>query len=145
MRLAGYDSQTALRQEPRDSLGPFTPNERVLVAVDDKSPLLDEGQPILDAIGEDGAGTREQRSNPGRPIVAGHQREQGKRLASRGLKRAHQLTAGGAASGIDSRADQHHGSNLRWPARGELGNDLTAHRIRDERRACQILCLDPRA
>jgi hypothetical protein len=73
VRLAGYDSQTALRQEPRDSLGPFTPNERVLVAVDDKSPLLDQGQPILDAIGEDGAGSREQRSNPGRPVVAGHQ------------------------------------------------------------------------
>jgi len=74
--LAGYDSQTALRQEPRDSLGPFTPNERVLVAVDDESPLLDQGQSVLDAIGQDGAGSREQRSNPRRPVVAGHQGQQ---------------------------------------------------------------------
>jgi hypothetical protein len=55
--LAGYDSQAALRQQPRDSLGPFTPKERVLVAVDDKSALLDQGEPILDAIGQNGAGS----------------------------------------------------------------------------------------
>ena len=139
MGLAGYDSQAAPRQQPRDSLGPFTTKKRVLVAVHDKSPLLDQRQPILDAIGQNGAGSREQRSNPGRPIVAGHQREQGKRLASRGLKRAHQLTAGGAASGIDSRADQNHGTHERGPACGELGNDLAAHRIGNERRPRQTL------
>jgi hypothetical protein len=55
--LAGYDSQTALRQQPSDSLGPFTTKKRVLVAVHDKSPLLDQRQPILDAIGQNGSGS----------------------------------------------------------------------------------------
>jgi hypothetical protein len=55
--LTGYDSQAAPRQQPRDSLGPFTSNERVLVAVHDKGPLLDQRQPVLDAIGQNGAGS----------------------------------------------------------------------------------------
>ena len=55
--LAGYDSQATPRQQPRDSFGPFTPNERILVAVHDEGPLLDQRQPILDAIGQNGAGS----------------------------------------------------------------------------------------
>jgi hypothetical protein len=55
--LAGHDSQAAPRQQHRNSLGPLSSNERILVAVHDKGPLLDQRQPILDAVGQNGAGS----------------------------------------------------------------------------------------
>lgn len=55
--LARDDSEAAPRQQHRDSLGPLSPNERILVAVHDKGPLLDQREPILDAIGENGPGS----------------------------------------------------------------------------------------
>ena len=57
MGLARDDSEAASRQQHRDSLGPLSPNERILVAVHDKSPLLDQREPILDAIGQNGPGS----------------------------------------------------------------------------------------
>jgi len=57
MGLARDDSEAASRQQHRDSLGPRSPNERILVAVHDKSPLLDQREPILDAIGQNGPGS----------------------------------------------------------------------------------------
>jgi hypothetical protein len=55
--LAGHDSEAASRKQHRDSLGPLSPNERILVAVHDKGPFLDQWQPILNAIGQNGAGS----------------------------------------------------------------------------------------
>jgi hypothetical protein len=55
--LAGHDSEATSRQQHRDSLGPLSPNERILVAVHDKGPLLDQREPILDAIGQNGPGS----------------------------------------------------------------------------------------
>ena len=57
MGLARDDSEVAPRQQHRDLLGPLSPNERILVAVHDKSPLLDQREPILDAIGQNGPGS----------------------------------------------------------------------------------------
>ena len=57
MGLARDDSEVAPRQQHRDLLGPLSPNERILVAVHDKSPLLDQREPILNAIGQNRPGS----------------------------------------------------------------------------------------
>ena len=38
-----------------------------------------------------------------------------------------------APVGVDGRADEHHRSHPLRQMHGELGDDLTAHRVRDER------------
>jgi hypothetical protein len=50
-----------------------------------------------------------------------------------------------APRGIDRRPDEHHRADLLRPADGKLGDDLAAHRVRDEGGADQFVRLDPGA
>jgi hypothetical protein len=50
-----------------------------------------------------------------------------------------------AARGIHGRPDEHHRPDLLGPADGELGQDLAAHRVRDEGRTDQFVRFDPGA
>jgi len=140
-----HGSEAATRQQCGYLLRPVSADERVSVAVDDEGRLFDHRQPVLDAIGQNSAGRREQDSTAGRQIVAGRQREQGKRLTSRRPERAEQLMSCPASRWIDGRADEDDRPRQCGPARGKLRHNLAAHRIGDERRAGQTLCFHPGA
>jgi hypothetical protein len=145
VRLAWDDLEAAAREQRRDSFRPVTPDERVLVAVDDHSRLLDQRQALLDPVRQDRARRRQEHPWPGGEVVARRQRDQRERLAGGIAQRAEQLVAPAAAGGIDGRPDEHHRPDLLGPADGKLRHDLAAHRVRDEGGADQLVRLDPRA
>jgi hypothetical protein len=74
--------------------------------VDDDGGLLDHRQAVLDPVGEDDAGGRQERAQAHRRVVARRERDERQRLASSVSKRAEQLMATGSPSGIDGRSDQ---------------------------------------
>jgi len=145
VRLSRHGQEAAARHEPRCPLGPGPADERIPVPVDDKGRLLDQRQPVLDAIGENRSGRRKENAPARRQIVAGGQRNQRERLAGRGAEGAEELMPSAPAGGIDGRADQDHRPHQHRPVSGELGHDLATHRIRDEGRAHQTFGFDPRA
>jgi hypothetical protein len=86
--------------------------------VDDQGLLLDQRQTLLDAIGQNGTGCREQDSATHRKIVAGNQSDQGEGLASGGPERAKELVARSTPGGIHSGSDEDHRADQRRPAHG---------------------------
>jgi hypothetical protein len=81
VRLSWDDLEPAARQQRCNSLRPLTPDECVLIAVDDDRRLLDRRQALLDPVGEDRPRRRQEHPRPGREVVASRQRDQRERLA----------------------------------------------------------------
>lgn len=85
-----------------------------MLAAHDKRRLRDQRQALLDAVGE---------------------RKQRPRFPPCITQPAEELVARGAALRIDRRTDEHHRPHAPRQAHGEFGEDLTAHRVRQKRRA----------
>src|SRR5206468_493193 len=83
-------------------------------------------------VGERRPGGRQKRTNAENGVVAGGEREQRPRLTRCITQPAEELVARGAPLRIDRRTDEHHRPHAPRQAHGELGDDLTAHRVRHE-------------
>jgi hypothetical protein len=65
------------------------------------------------------------------------------RLAESATESSKQLTRRVATGRVDRRPDEDHRSDQPGPPKGKLGHDLAAHRVRDERRPDEAVCLHP--
>jgi hypothetical protein len=101
--------------------------------VNDDRRLFDRRQALLDPVGEHRAGERAELAEVARPLSA-RERDQQRRLARRVSQRAEDLVAGAAPARVDRGAHQHHGADPPRSSHRQLGDDLAAHRVGDQRR-----------
>jgi len=114
-----------------------------LFAPHDKRRLRDQRQALLDPVGEGRASGRQERTNADDGIVACGQREQRPRFPPCITQPAEELVARAAPLRIDRRTDEHHRPHAPRQAHGEFGDDLTAHRVCQERRALEAGRVQP--
>ena len=115
-------------------LRPALTDERVAVAAHDNRRLDDQRQSLLDPVRECRAGRRQERTDAESGVVACGAREQGRRLPRCSAEPRKDLVPRTAPLRIDRRTDEHDRADAFRPAHGELRDDLTAHRVRHERR-----------
>ena len=106
-----------------------------MLAAYDNRRLCDQRQTLLDPIDEGRSSGREERTDADNGVVACGEREQRSRFPPCITQPAQELVARGPPLRIDRRTDEHHRPHAPWQAHSELGDDLTAHRVRQEGRA----------
>jgi hypothetical protein len=101
--------------------------------VDDDRGLLDRRQTLLDPIGEHRPGEGPELAEvAGSPLAAGERNHQC-RLMRSVSQRAEDLVARGAPGRVDRWAYEHHRTDPQRSPHRQLGDDLAAHRIGNER------------
>jgi hypothetical protein len=106
-----------------------------VLAAHDNRRLGDQRQALLDPIGQRRSSRRQKCANADNGVVACGDREQRPRFPGYIAQPGEELAARGAPLRIDCRTAEHHRPDAPRLMHGQLGNDLTAHRIRHERRA----------
>jgi len=105
--------------------------------------LRDQRQPLLHAVLERGARRRAQLAQVVADAVTRRERDQRDGLASGLAQPGEDLAPSTAARRVDGRAGEHHRADPVRRAHGELGDDLTAHRVGDERRTLEPDLVEP--
>jgi hypothetical protein len=114
-----------------------------LLAAHDKRRLRDQRQALLDPVDEGRSSGRQERTDADNGVVACGEREQRSRFPPCITQPAEELVARGPPFRIDRRTDEHHRPHAPRQAHGELRDDLTAHRVRQEGRALQAGRVQP--
>jgi hypothetical protein len=105
----------------------------VALAAHDNGRLRDQGQTLLNPVGDRRPQGRQKRSDPEPGFVARSERDQRRRFPPRLAKSGEELVSRRGPLRIHRRTDEHQRSGPIRPACCELRNDLAAHRVRHER------------
>jgi hypothetical protein len=111
--------------------------------VDDDRGLLDSRQPLFDPVGDRRAGGADELMNVLAGRVPGGEREDEPRLVRRIAEGPEELVTYGAPGRVDGRPDEHHRADPFRPPRRQLSDDLTTHRVGDERRPVETDDIEP--
>ena len=105
--------------------------------------LRDQRQPLLHAVLERGASRGAQLPQVVADAVTRRECHQRDRLASGLAQPCEDLAPPAAPRRVDGRPGEHHRADALRPSHGELGDDLTAHRVGNERRALEPDLVEP--
>jgi len=118
-------------------------DEGIALAVHDDRRLSDQRQPLFHAVFQRRARRRAELAKVVADAVPGRERHQRYRLPRRLAQPGEDLTPPAPSRRVDRWSGEHHRADSVGRPHRELGDDLTAHRIGDERRPLEPELVEP--